>query len=117
MGWNTPDLWDGQTRALHASEYQKLEVFLNDLAARRMLAFPFSGLFGKSSDFPTNQADQDLYLRYTLARVGPYWNLVFNVAGPEPLLPGDESKYQNAMAASDINASPISPNPSMSLAT
>ena len=103
VGWNTPDLWDGPTHSLHASEYQKLEAIMDDLAARRMLVFPFSGFFGKSSDFPTNHADQELYLRYTLARVGPYWNMVFNVAGPEPLLPGDEYKYQNAMGTNDIS--------------
>lgn len=101
-GWNTPDLWDGPTRALRAGEYRELEAILDDLAARRMIVFPFSGFFGKSSDFPTNHADQELYLRYTLARVGTYWNMIYNVAGPEPLLPGDEYKYQNAMGTNDI---------------
>lgn len=103
LGWNTPNLWDGPARTLHAEEYQEMEVILNDITARRMMAFPFSGFFGKSSDFPTNHADQELYLRYTLARVGPYWNLVFNIAGPEPLLLGDELKYQNAMSTNDIS--------------
>ena len=102
VGWNTPDLWDGPTRSLHVSEYQKLEAILNDLTARRMLVFPFSGFFGKAADFPTNHADQEFYLRYTLARFGPYWNLLFNVAGPEPLLPGDEYKYQYVMGTNDI---------------
>ncbi|MEY4386785.1 MAG: hypothetical protein RLY20_2068 [Verrucomicrobiota bacterium] len=102
LGWDTPDLWDPSKRALHAEQYRILEGVLDDLAARRLLVFPFCGLFGKSSDFPTNQLDQELYLRYTLARVGPYWNMIYNVAGPEPLLPGDEYKYQYAMGTNDI---------------
>lgn len=97
QGWTTPDLWDGQARALNAGEYQTLETMLDDLATRKMLVFPFAGFLGKASDFPTNHADQDLYIRYTLARLGPYWNVLLVVAGPEPLLPGDENQYQNVM--------------------
>jgi hypothetical protein len=68
-----------------------------------MVVFPFAGFFGKSSDFPTDHADQALYIRYTLARLGPYWNIVLAVAGPEPLLAGDTDEYQNAMDMSDIS--------------
>ena len=34
--------------------------------------------------------------------MAPYWNLVFNVAGPEPLLSIEVSKYQYAMGTNDI---------------
>lgn len=80
-GWKTPDLWP-----LDASEYQKLETILNDLAERKILVFPFAGFFGKQSDFPKKRNEQEIYLRYTLARMGAYWNLLFSVAGPEPNL-------------------------------
>jgi len=103
LGWNTPDLWDASTRNLQATEYQLLESMLDDLAARRIIIFPFAGFFGKSSDFPADHADQELYIRYTLARFGSYWNILMAVAGPEPLLPGDESQYQYAMTFSDIS--------------
>jgi hypothetical protein len=36
-----------------------------------------------------------------LARLGSYWNILFNVAGPEPVLKPQD--YQNAMTVSDIN--------------
>src|SRR2546426_196843 len=103
LGWDTPDLWDGPSRGLKAGEYQKMERVLDDLAARKMLVFPFAGFFGKSSDFPTNPADQELYLRYTLARIGSYWNVVFAVAGPEALYAYDAGQYQNAMGINDIS--------------
>jgi len=95
-GWRTPDLWP-----LDAAEYQKLEAIMNDLAARKIMVYPFAGFFGQSSDFPTNQIQQEQYIKYTLARLGPYWNVLFNVAGPEPTIKPDE--FQNAMAAADIN--------------
>ncbi|MHB8901429.1 MAG: DUF5060 domain-containing protein, partial [Thermoguttaceae bacterium] len=79
--WETPDLWP-----LDPGEYRRMEVILDELAARRMLVFPFAGFFGRSSDFPLDPRDQELYVRYTLARIGCYWNLLFNVGGPEPLL-------------------------------
>lgn len=102
-GWDTPDLWDGPTRRLKPAEYRKMEAILDDLAARKILVYPFAGFYGKSSDFPVDRGDQTkLYLRYTLARMAPYWNVVFNIAGPEPLLPGDEAAYQNAMGSNDL---------------
>jgi hypothetical protein len=52
------------------------------------LIFPFAGFFGRDSDCPANPADQNLYIKYTLARIGSYWNLLFNLAGPEPRLKG-----------------------------
>ncbi len=95
-GWKTPDLWP-----LDATEYQKLEAIMDDLAARGIMVYPFAGFFGQSSDFPTNHLQREQYIKYTLARFGPYWNIVFNVAGPEPKIKPD--KFQNAMSAADIN--------------
>ncbi len=80
-GWVTPDLWP-----LNADEYQKMERILDELAKRKIMVYPFAGFFGKNSDFPTEPDQQDQYIRYTLARIAPYWNLLFNVAGPEPNL-------------------------------
>jgi hypothetical protein len=102
QGWNTPDLWDGTARTFKPAEYQKMEAILNDLTARKIVVFPFAGFFGKASDFPTNQADQELFLRYNLARLGPYWNLIFNTAGPEPLWADGEGQFQNTMKMADL---------------
>jgi len=103
LGWETPDLWDEASRSLAASEYQYLESLLDDLAGRKIVVVPFAGFFGKSSDFPTNHADQELYIRYTLARLGPYWNIALTVAGPEPLLATDTAEYQNAMGTNELS--------------
>jgi hypothetical protein len=95
-GWKTPDLWP-----LNAAEYRKTEAILNDVAGRGMMIYPFAGFFGQSSDFPTDRQEQTQYIKYTLARLGPCWNVLFNVAGPEPVLkPG---AFQNAMKPADIN--------------
>ena len=94
-GWQTPDLWP-----LNAAEYQKMEAIMDDLARRRIMIYPFAGFFGQSSDFPTDHEEQTRYVKYVLARLGPYWNVLFNVAGPEPVL--KPSAFQNAMKAADI---------------
>ncbi len=80
-GWETPKLWP-----LNAAEYRRMEEILDDLARRRIIVFPFAGFFGQSSNYPRDPQDQERYVRYTLARVAPYWNVMFNVAGPEPNL-------------------------------
>jgi hypothetical protein len=80
-GWETPALWP-----LDAGEYRKAEALLDDLSARHLLVFPFAGFFGRAACRPTMPAEQERYVRYVLARWGAYWNLLFNVAGPEPLL-------------------------------
>jgi hypothetical protein len=95
-GWKTPDLWP-----LDAAEYRKAEAILTDLAARKIMVYPFAGFFGQSSDFPTTHQDQALYIKYVLARFGPYWNILFNVAGPEPKIKSGE--FQNAMSWTDVN--------------
>jgi hypothetical protein len=79
-----------------------LEVVLNELVKRKIIVYPFAGFFGKSSDFPTDSDKQILYLKYTLARLAPYWNLLFNIAGPEPMLKKQHEKYRNAMEKEDI---------------
>jgi CubicO group peptidase (beta-lactamase class C family) len=81
QGWLTPQLWP-----LNPAEFRRLEMMLDDLARRRMIVFPFGGFFGRDADFPRDAAGQRLFMRYVLARLGPYWNMLFNVAGPEPLL-------------------------------
>ncbi|TVR51310.1 MAG: hypothetical protein EA426_20055 [Spirochaetaceae bacterium] len=86
-GWQTPALWP-----LDPAEFQRLETMLDDLAKRRFVVFPFAGFFGRTSDFPVARLDQELFIRYVLARLGSYWNLLFNVAGPEPLLRPDDFK-------------------------
>ncbi len=95
-GWRTPDLWP-----LNAAECQKMETIVDDLARRRIMIYPFAGFFGQNSDFPTDHQEQTRYIKYTLARLGPYWNVVFNVAGPEPIL--KPAAFQDAMTAADIN--------------
>jgi hypothetical protein len=92
-GWQTPKLWP-----LDAKEYRKAEEILDDLARRKLVIFPFAGFFGRDSHRPKEPADQRLYIDYTLARFGPYWNLLLNVAGPEPLL-----KNQTYMTKAEIN--------------
>ena len=85
-GWDTPVLWDSQKQQPDPAEYRKMEHILDDLAARKLIVFPFGGFFGQQSDYPRESKDQLTYIKYTLARLGAYWNLLFNVSGPEPML-------------------------------
>lgn len=85
-GWRTPDLWDAERQMPLPEEYDKLEKVLNELSDRRIIVFPFAGFLGRNSDFPTDPVKQDTYIKYTLSRLSPYWNIVFNVGGPEPTL-------------------------------
>lgn len=80
-GWDTPRLWP-----LNADEYRRMEAILDDLHRRQIIVFPFAGFFGRASNFPVDPNQQEQYMRYTLARLAPYWNITFNVSGPEPLL-------------------------------
>jgi hypothetical protein len=96
QGWKTPALWP-----LNAAAFRKLEALLDELAARRMVVFPFAGFFGRASDYPAQPREQERYIRYLLARLGPYWNILLNVSGPEPLL---QSKKQDPlMSKADLN--------------
>jgi hypothetical protein len=80
-GWETPALWP-----LNAAEYQRMERVLDELARRRFIVFPFAGFLGRASNFPREPKEMELYLRYTIARLGAYWNVMLAVGGPEPML-------------------------------
>jgi hypothetical protein len=88
QGWDTPLLWP-----LNASEYQRMERILDDLARRQINVYPFAGFFGRDSNFPRDPADEIRYIRYTIARLGAYRNLFFNVGGPEPRLRGAKQYF------------------------
>jgi hypothetical protein len=84
-GWNTPDLWNAEKQQPNPEEYTKMERILDELAARKIVVFPFAGFFGQKSNYPTDSLNQALYIRYTISRLGAYWNILYSVAGPEPL--------------------------------
>lgn len=91
---------------LDATEYRKAETYLREFARRKLIVFPFYGFFPKAS-LPRNEEDQQLYIRYAVARFAPFWNLLFNVAGPEPnlsnYLPGSEvGKLGKMIAEADV---------------
>lgn len=86
-GWDTPALWNLKKQQPDPVEYAKMENLLDDLASRKIIVFPFAGFFGQSADYPKDSLGQALYIKYTIARLGAYWNLLYNVSGPEPLLP------------------------------
>lgn len=97
-GWETPDLWDDAAGEPRPDAYDRMEAVLDDLAARRMFIYPFAGMFGRDANFPTDPEGQDRYIRYTLARLAPYWNLLLMVGGPEPHL-----KNKRYLSDDDIN--------------
>jgi hypothetical protein len=88
---SAPKIWP-----LNAAEYRKIEIVLNDLSDRRMMVYGFAGFFGNQRPYPTNQADQVRFIKYCLARFGPYWNEIWNVGGPEP----DLTKH---LSSADVN--------------
>lgn len=96
-GWDTPELWP-----LNPEEYRKMEIILDELNNRNVVAFPFAGFFGAKGNWPVNQEDQELYITYTLARIGHYPNIILSVAGPEPFWRKHRSQYQGAMRFNDI---------------
>ena len=108
--WATPALWP-----LDPAEYRRMEGVLDDLAERGIMVFPFAGFHGRASSFPADPADAERFVRYTLARIGPYWNILLNVGGPEPHLRG--SPYMTGeeihslgrlIAATDVFDHPLS---------
>ena len=101
QGWMSPKLWDAASKAVQPGEYAKAEGILDDLRKRRFYVYPFAGFIGRHSEFPTTAADQELYLRYTLARFAPYWNVLLNVAGPEPLWKPEG--YQKRLPFAEVN--------------
>ena len=98
LGWETPRLWP-----LNVDEFRKMEIILDDLRDRRVIVFPFAGFFGARGDWPTDYNEQELYIKYTLARIGYYWNIILSVAGPEPFWRKDISQYKGQMKWKDIN--------------
>lgn len=96
-GWDTPQLWP-----LDPAEYRKMEVILDDLKKRDITVFPFAGFFGVSGIWPADQREQELYIKYTLARIGHYSNIILSVSGPEPLIHGNRKRLQGAMGFNEI---------------
>ena len=88
-GWGTPDLWDSINQMPDYEEYQRMETILEDLSIRKMLVYPFAGFLGRNSDYPEDKERRKLFLQYTIDRIGSYWNLLYTVGGPEPLLIGN----------------------------
>ena len=107
--WDTPGLWP-----LNPAAYRTLESTLDELARRRIIVYPFAGFFGQSSNYPKAPQDQELYIRYTIARLGSYWNLLFNTAGPEPNLKNawmeneEVERLTRCIAANDPYQHPLS---------
>lgn len=97
-GWDTPGPWP-----LEISEYRNLEIILDDLRDREITVFPFAGFFGLKGEWPLSREEQELYIKYILARLGHYPNLIFNVAGPEPAWRKESSAYKLSMRVVDIN--------------
>jgi hypothetical protein len=86
-----PKLWP-----LNAEEYRAAEKILDDLSNRRMIVWGFSGWFGDGRPYPKDANGQAQYIKYGMARFGPYWNLLWNVGGPEPNL-------NNYLSSADVN--------------
>jgi hypothetical protein len=86
-GWNTPLLWDANGRRPDCAEYRRLEAILDDLADRGMLVYPMGSFWGPGSGFPTDEAKRDMAIRYTLARLGCYWNLLLDPVTQPPAVP------------------------------
>jgi len=97
MGWDTPRPWP-----LDPAEYRKIEVIMDDLRDRDITVFPFAGIFGLGGDWPVDWEEQQLYIKYLLARLGHYPNLILNIAGPEPTWRKEKDAYKGAMRQVDI---------------
>jgi CubicO group peptidase (beta-lactamase class C family) len=94
-GWSTPDLWDSENQRPDYMEYRHLENILEDLSIRKMLIYPFAGFFGRDSDFPNSDDKKSLFLKYTIDRIGAYWNMFYVVGGPEPLMKNEPYLSKN----------------------
>ncbi len=82
-GYDIPNLWP-----LNAAEYRQIEKVLNNLAARKIIFYSFGGLLPRDESLPGTEADEILLVKYYLARLAPYWNIVFNVSGAEANIDG-----------------------------
>lgn len=96
-GWKTPELWP-----LDTEEYGRMEAILLNLEKRNIYVHPFAGFFGRAAEWPVDHAEQELFIKYTLARLSSFRNIILNVGGPEPLLKPKEYQDGN-MTAEDIN--------------
>jgi hypothetical protein len=96
-GWETPRLWP-----LDFSEYRKMEIIMDDLKKRDIVIFPFAGFFGAAASWPVETDEQELYIKYTLARIGHYPNIILSIAGPEPFWKLNRDKYQYSMRLTDV---------------
>ena len=96
-GWETPKLWP-----LDYREFQKMEIILDELCERDITIYPFAGFFGAKGEWPAEHDEQELYIRYILARIGHYPNTILTVAGPEPFWRQDKSQYGWNMRMDDI---------------
>jgi hypothetical protein len=96
-GWDTPALWP-----LNTEEYDRMEKILSDLEKRNIYVHPFAGFFGRAAEWPVDHSDQEHYIRYTLARLSAFRNIILNVSGPEPLLKPEEYQ-EGSMTREDIN--------------
>lgn len=96
-GWQTPKLWP-----IVPEEYQKMEIILDELYKRDITVFPFAGFFGARGAWPVNPEEQEVYVKYILARVGHYRNLMLAVAGPEPFWRKNRNQYYGEMRLVDI---------------
>jgi len=97
QGWETPKLWP-----LNPTEFRKMENILDELQKRDITVFPFAGFFGAKGEWPTEIKEQELYIKYMLARIGHYPNLILSVAGPEPFWREDVNQYKGAMRMNDL---------------
>lgn len=74
-------LWDAGERRPDPVALRRLETVLDDLAARRIIVYLSCVWGGPDIDFLSDPDQQDLYLRYTLARLASYPNIVWVVDG------------------------------------
>ncbi len=79
-----PRLWDAERQQPNLAEYRRLESILDDLAKRGIALCPACGLFGRDFGFPLDAEQQERCVRYTLARLGSYPNIVWVVDGTDP---------------------------------
>ncbi|MDO1446498.1 PA14 domain-containing protein [Rhodocytophaga aerolata] len=89
--YDIPDLWPLSARA-----YQQIEKVLNELAARQIIFYSFGGLFPRDEAIPSNEEEEILLVKYYLARLAPYWNILLNASG-------SEANYDNYITSSKVN--------------
>ena len=80
--WDLPKTWP-----LNAADWQHYESVLDDLARRGLILYPFGGVFPRevanNRAEPRLGSDRNDLIDYYIARLGAYWNIMFNVGGWE----------------------------------